>query len=90
MQEQPLGHPHFLSLPSLSRSWAGHLLCTAGEVALQGVASVWAAEGLGEGRVESGVTGKGLESSAGKGQTQPAWEVSDRSSTERVLRLNSS
>jgi len=83
------GTPRF---PFSAFSWqvlAGHLLCTAGNVALQGSVSVWAAEGLEEGRLGNG-DWEGLESSAGKGQTQPVREVSHRSSPERVLRLNSS
>ena len=66
MQEHSLGHPDFLSLPSLGGSWAGHLLCTTGKVALQGGVSVWAAEGLREGRVGSGVTGKDWRAVLGK------------------------
>lgn len=51
MQEHSLRHPDFLL-------WAGNLHHTTKKAALQGAVSVWAAAGLREGRLGSGVTGK--------------------------------
>lgn len=59
MQEHSLMHPDFLL-------WAGNLLHTTKKRALQGAVSVWAAAGLRESRMGSGVSGKDWRAVLGK------------------------
>ena len=57
-----------ISFPCLLLAGPGQVICsvTTEEVALQGGVSVWSAEGLREGRVRSGVTGKDWRAVLGK------------------------